>query len=115
MEQQLFGQRLRNARESAGMTSAQMADRLGVRTSTLDSWEAGKTEPRANRLQIIASMLNVPLLWLLGGSQQVPVTGAPSQQLLLQKVTGLNSKMNDLKAELDELKQMLEAGGQSPA
>lgn len=110
MEQVLFGQRLQNAREAAGMSREQMAGRLGIKTATLEKWEAGKVEPRANRLQMIASLLNVPLLWLIGGSQQVPGTTPPGREVLLQKVIALNSKVNELQLELDELKLMLEAG-----
>ena len=98
-----------NARESAGMSREQMAGRLGIKTGTLEKWEAGRVEPRANRLQMIASLLNVPLLWLLGGSQQVPATGPASREQLLQKVIALNSKVSEIRAELNELQLMLEA------
>ncbi|MCL5778530.1 helix-turn-helix domain-containing protein [Limibaculum sp. FT325] len=62
-----FGDRLAVAREAQGMTPAQLARRLGVRQDTLEAWEADRSEPRANRLQMLAGLLNVSLVWLMTG------------------------------------------------
>ena len=109
MEPILFGQRLKNARDAMGLSREQMAERIGVKRATIEKWESGKVEPRANRLQTLASMLNVPLLWLLGGSQEVPDSIAPSREQILQKVISLKSKSRQLQAELEELSLMLQA------
>lgn len=105
MDKVLFGERLRNAREASGMSQKLMASRLGVKSSTIGKWESGKEDPRANRLQMIASLLNVPLLWLLAGSQQVPDSsaGQDSEQLLSQKIAEVNARMRDLQNSLDDL------------
>ncbi|MEL7255199.1 MAG: helix-turn-helix transcriptional regulator [Pseudomonadota bacterium] len=60
-----FGDRLAGAREQAGMTQADLAKRLGVKLSTLKAWEDDFNEPRANKLQMLAGILNVSLSWLL--------------------------------------------------
>lgn len=62
-----FGDRIAGARDAAGMTQEELARRLGVRLKTLQSWEDDLAEPRANRLQMMAGMLNVSLKWLLTG------------------------------------------------
>jgi len=62
-----FGDRLAGAREAAGMTQAQMARRLGVKKATIISWENDLSEPRANRLSMMAGMINVSIMWLLTG------------------------------------------------
>ena len=62
-----FGDRLAAARENAGMTQAQLARRLGVRKATLTGWEDDLSEPRANKLQMMAGLLNVSIMWLLNG------------------------------------------------
>jgi transcriptional regulator with XRE-family HTH domain len=60
-----FGDRLAGAREAAGLTQEDLAQRLGVRLTTLQNWEDDLAEPRGNRLQMLAGMLNVSLAWLL--------------------------------------------------
>ena len=109
MDKVLFGERLKNAREASGMSRKQMASRLGVKSATIDKWESGKEDPRANRLQMIASLLNVPLLWLLAGSQQVPEHGVDqsSEELLQQKLVEVNARMQDLQNSLDDLNVLI--------
>jgi transcriptional regulator with XRE-family HTH domain len=60
-----FGDRLAGAREAAGLSQEDLAQRLGVRLTTLQNWEDDLAEPRGNRLQMLAGMLNVSLAWLL--------------------------------------------------
>ena len=62
-----FGDRLTAAREAAGMTQKEFATRLGVRLTTVQAWENDLAEPRSNRLQMLAGMLSVSLMWLLTG------------------------------------------------
>lgn len=62
-----FGDRLAAARENAGMTQAQLARRLGVKPSTLRGWEQDISEPRANRLSMMAGLMGVSIMWLLNG------------------------------------------------
>lgn len=63
-----FGDRLAGARENAGMTQLQLSERLGVKQSTLRSWEDDIAEPRANRLSMLAGLLNVSMGWLINGT-----------------------------------------------
>ena len=106
MEQILFGERLKNAREASGMSQNAMASRLGVKLTTVEKWESGSLDPRANRLQMAASLLNVPLMWLLAGSQQVPdpTSGISNRDIMLQKITDMSARINDMSSELEELK-----------
>ncbi|MCH2096491.1 MAG: helix-turn-helix domain-containing protein [Rhodobacteraceae bacterium] len=62
-----FGDRLAAARDAAGMTQEALAKRLGVKSGTLSNWEEDMSEPRANRLSMIAGLLNVSIMWLLNG------------------------------------------------
>lgn len=66
-DQATFGDRLAAAREFAGMTQEVLAKRLGVRNKTIRAWEADMSEPRANRLSILAGLLNVSIMWLING------------------------------------------------
>jgi len=62
-----FGDRLEAARAAAGLSAEDLAQRLGVRDTTIAEWEADAWEPRANRMQMLAGMLNVSLMWLMTG------------------------------------------------
>jgi transcriptional regulator with XRE-family HTH domain len=49
------------------MTQGVLAKRLGVRIVTLRNWENDMSEPRANRLSMLAGLLNVSMMWLITG------------------------------------------------
>ncbi len=62
-----FGDRLAAAREAAGLSQRDLAQKIGVKTDTVRGWEDDMKEPRANRVQMLAGLLNVSLTWLLTG------------------------------------------------
>jgi transcriptional regulator with XRE-family HTH domain len=60
-----FGDRLVAAREKSNLSQQDLAKRLGVQSSTIKSWENDNSEPRANRLSMLAGLLNVSITWLI--------------------------------------------------
>ena len=62
-----FGDRLAAARDAAGLSRKELAQRVGIKSSTLRSWEDDLSEPRANRLSMVAGLLGVSISWLLTG------------------------------------------------
>lgn len=75
-----FGDRVAGAREAAGLSQKQLAKRLGIKLATLLAWENDLSEPRANKLQMLAGVLNVSLTWLLegvGDGIEAPSDGEP--------------------------------------
>ena len=66
-ESATFGDRIAAAREALGMTEKDLSRRMGISAKTLQGWEADTAEPRANKLQMLAGMLNVSIKWLLTG------------------------------------------------
>lgn len=67
-----LGGRLSRARDASGMSAAQFARRLGVKTATVQAWESDRSEPRSSRLSMIAGILNVSTPWLLHGVGSAP-------------------------------------------
>jgi len=63
-----LGDRIAGAREAAGLDQAALARGLGVRLATVQAWEDDRAEPRANKLQMAAGLLNVSVGWLLAGT-----------------------------------------------
>ncbi|WP_323766700.1 helix-turn-helix domain-containing protein [Marinovum sp.] len=92
-----FGDRLAAAREQAGMSQAVLAKRLGVKLSTLKKWEDDLLEPRANRLSIMAGILNVSLMWLLNGEGE-GVSDPDDVDLLTPDVNELLIELREMKA-----------------
>lgn len=94
-----FGDRVAAAREQGGMTQAQLARRLGVKASTLRSWENDLSEPRANRLSMMAGLMNVSMMWLLNG-EGAGVSNPDDE-------TELSTDVNKLLLEMRELREVM--------
>ena len=95
-ETSTFGDRVAGAREVAGMTQEELAKRLGVKLVTLQNWENDMAEPRANKLSMLAGMLNVSIMWLLEGEGEgVDVL---DQTTDAQDMAGIIAEIVDLKA-----------------
>lgn len=61
----LIGERIRIAREKAGLTQEKLAKRLNIGKRTLINYENGRTEPTLSLLMKIANICNVDYNWLL--------------------------------------------------
>ncbi|GGG73665.1 transcriptional regulator [Salipiger pallidus] len=103
-ESATFGDRIAGAREAAGMDQEKLARRLGVKLKTLQAWENDISEPRANRLQMIAGLLNVSLVWLLTGEGD----GVASPE---DVEASLPADVNEALLEIRALKTQIGAAG----
>jgi len=82
-----IGGRIGRAREACGLSVAQAARRLGVKTATWQGWENDRSEPRSNKLTLIAGSLGVTPTWLLTGFGEGPTEAIDDEvQVLLQEV-----------------------------
>lgn len=93
-----FGDRVAGARERAGMSQEDLARRLGVKLKTIKAWENDLAEPRANKLSMMAGLLNVSLLWLLSGEGEGP--DAPGTGELSPDITDMLTEIRDIRAQL---------------
>ncbi len=60
----MIGEKLKELRKRNGMTQKQLADKLGVKLSTIGNWEAGYNLPKGARLVEIAKSLDCPIDYL---------------------------------------------------
>lgn len=116
-----FGDRVAGAREAAGMTQAQLARRLGVKKATLVGWEDDLSEPRANKLSMLAGLLNVSIIWLLTGEGEgmpAPVEDARE----MPDISGVLAELREIRAAMrtnaeraarveKKLRQLVQPGG----
>ena len=93
-----FGDRVAAAREAAGMTQAQLARRLGVKKTTLTGWEQDLSEPRANKLTMMAGLLNVSMGWLLTGEGEG--MEAPAGEQVPQDLAAILTELRQLREEM---------------
>ncbi len=110
-----FGDRVAAAREELGLTQGQLANRLGVRLSTIENWEGDRSEPRANKLQMLAGVLNVSIVWLLTGSGQGGVERAHDTRqtvtaAVLAEIRAIRLAETQLIERLSRLERKLRAG-----
>ena len=61
-----LGSRIRQARDRAGLTQEQLAERIGVSRTAIARYESGEIEPKLHNLAAIAETLNVSTDELLG-------------------------------------------------
>lgn len=70
-------ERLTEARQSRGLTKAELAKALGVSKSTVTQWEKGLTAPRGSHLTLLAQVLGKPERWFYGQEEVAASPSAP--------------------------------------
>lgn len=112
-----FGDRLVAAREKANLSQQDLAKRLGVKNSTIKSWENDNSEPRANRLSMLAGLLNVSITWLIsaeGSGVEAPEkSDGMSNDLLdaLKELTALRVNLLKNIDRINNIEKKLRASG----
>lgn len=71
-----LGDRLMAAREAAGYSVEQLAERLELGSATVEEWEADQSAPSDEGLGRIVRLLDVSVGWLLNGEGAGLTTGA---------------------------------------
>ncbi|MEQ5872296.1 helix-turn-helix domain-containing protein [Sagittula sp. NFXS13] len=93
-----LGDRLAAAREAQSMTQESLAKRLGLKTKTIQAWEDDHAEPRANRLQMLAGILNVSMMWLINGEGDGVIN--PDAGALSEDVNALFLELRTVRAQI---------------
>ncbi|EAV43916.1 putative transcription regulator protein [Stappia aggregata IAM 12614] len=93
-----LGERICKARDASSLSTAQLARRLGIKTSTLQSWESDRSEPRSNKLVLLAGVLNVSPTWLLVGRGTPPFSE-----------TNTTSDLDSMRVALDRVQRQAQA------
>ncbi|ANK77742.1 helix-turn-helix transcriptional regulator [Ensifer sp. ENS07] len=68
-----IGGRISLARDAIKLSIEEISAIAGVTEETWISWENDRAEPRANRLDMMAGILQVNIAWLLDGRGTGPV------------------------------------------
>jgi transcriptional regulator with XRE-family HTH domain len=101
-----FGDRLAAAREKSNLSQQDLAKRLGVQSSTIKSWENDNSEPRANRLSMLAGLLNVSITWVIsaeGSGVEAPEKSDEMSNDLLDALKELTALRVNLLKNIDRI------------
>lgn len=63
-----LGQRIKMARDRAGLSQEQVAEVFGISRNAVSLWESDSSAPAQKKLAAIAEKLRCPAGWLLNGT-----------------------------------------------
>lgn len=110
-----LGDRIVAAREAVGYSQKKLASRLGVKLKTVQGWEEDRTEPRANKAQMMSGILGVSLVWLLSGEGEGvfepsdATSGSEDIQGILDEIRTLRTDMTQTTRRLSTVEKRLRA------
>ena len=82
---------IRTAREIAGMTQAELADRLAVSSNSVCSWEKGDAKPSVKHWSALCDLLKIPPD-IIGADHTINRKSARKFQLMILQNTHLCPK-----------------------
>jgi len=100
-----FGARLAESRKRAGYSAAELSRLLGINAHTVSAWEKGQSEPRSNRLLMVAGVLGVSAGWLIEGDGGTLPSGARRPGEMAE----LRLRLENARRTLESLSDMLES------
>lgn len=62
---------IKNYRLKAGLTQAELAERMGVHQTAVAQWEKGQAAPTASKLPMLAAVLSCSISELFNDSKEV--------------------------------------------
>lgn len=77
-------QRMREAREAAKLTQAEVGADLGVSRQVITKWENGTSSPNPVQVVRLCTRYGVSTDWLLTGTRTVPVEAEPVVKRVLR-------------------------------
>lgn len=90
MDTNTFAARLRHARALAGLTQAELANKVGVVARQLSLYESGSSNPRYATLERLADALNTTASWLNSGTGEEPILVSDQMHLTVKKIPFYN-------------------------
>jgi transcriptional regulator with XRE-family HTH domain len=81
----LIADRIKNLRESQGLTQAELAKKLGITRSSVNAWEMGISTPQVQYIVELSNLFKVSSDFILGidKTSTIDVSGLSSKQTIL--------------------------------
>ena len=87
-----IGGRLRWAREQAGLSQAQVAQKMGLHRPTISQIEAGDRNVRVDEIKTLGEIYGVDQDWLVGGDSALRGERDPRIELAARELNKLSRK-----------------------
>lgn len=71
-----FGNKIKTERKRCGLTQKQLADKLGVKNTTVSNWEKDLNRPDADMVELLCGIFGITVGELYGGPAE-PSSAAP--------------------------------------
>ena len=106
-EEMTLGGRIHASRQNAGMSLHMAANLLGVKSSTLKSWENDRSEPRVNKLVALAGLLGVSPTHFLAeeGNDGMAISAKKGRRIKLIEM--LKEEFSHLRVQQKQLNQRI--------
>ncbi|WP_312797832.1 helix-turn-helix transcriptional regulator [Tianweitania sp.] len=101
-----LGGRLSRTRDASGISLQTLARRVGVKKQTIIDWENDRSEPNVERLTLVASVLDVTLMWLMHG-----VGDAPADEIGPDPLASMTAQIERLRRIHEDTGQIIERLG----
>lgn len=98
IDKKLFGSFIAQKRKEKNMTQQDLADKVYVSAQDVSKWERGKSLPDITLLMPLANILDVSLVSLLEGKEEVD----PKAEGLLEKMVGINEDVKVSKVKINK-------------
>jgi len=92
-----FKDRLKQARNTKGISQSKLADKVGVHVTNISRYERGENKPTSQVLTRLASALQVSTDFLMSGSTDDRAKAAISDEELLEQFRKVEMLSNDKK------------------
>lgn len=113
-----FRTRLRYALQLRGLKATDLSDKTGIPKGAISYYLSGKSQPRANRLHIISTTLDVSEAWLMGYDVSIEkesnasiLTQAENDHELLNLLTILAKVPREKYKEIKQMITSMSQGG----
>nr|WP_246470687.1 helix-turn-helix transcriptional regulator [Aminobacter carboxidus] len=102
------------AREASGLSTGDLAWRLGIKIATVNAWERDRSQPGAHRITKLAGLLGTSISWILHGIGPAPREddlSAASISLQMERLRRLHRQTGNLIGQLERDLRKLENAG----
>ncbi len=102
-----IGKRIKELKQKLNMTSAEMADKLGIPVRTIGSYERDEAQPGAKFFSLLIEKFQVNANWLISGNGTmfIPL----KSEIDVKYLANLNEQLNLTAEELEGLIDILDA------